>query len=163
MYKAGDKIIYASVGVATVERIETEGGRLMMTITPDGGAYTIKVPAESDKVYMRPVMTRVEAEALIDSLPEVEPRDLADGTANRLAEQYEALLKSHDRRDLVELTKIAYRKKLQKESQHRKLGAVDARFMKRGEDLLFGELAAALGIEREEVLPYITARLGNRE
>ena len=63
----------------------------------------------------------------------------------------------------MELTKIAYRKKLQKESQHRKLGAVDARFMKRGEDLLFGELAAALGIEREEVLPYITARLGNRE
>ena len=35
----------------------------------------------------------------------------------------------------------------------------DQRYMKRAEDLLYGELAVALGIPREEVVTYIAQRL----
>jgi ribonucleoside-triphosphate reductase len=41
----------------------------------------------------------------------------------------------------------------------KKFGAVDERFMKEGEALLFGELAAALEIPVEEVKGYISQRL----
>lgn len=43
--------------------------------------------------------------------------------------------------------------------QNRHLGQIDKKFMKRAEDLLYGELAAALDIPREDVLNYIQERL----
>ena len=42
----------------------------------------------------------------------------------------------------------------------RKIGQVDQRYMKRAEDLLYGELAVSLGIDREEVVPYIEKAAG---
>ena len=54
---------------------------------------------------------------------------------------------------------VDLREKRELEGQRQKFGTVDERFMKRAEELLFGELAAALGIPREEVPRYIEARL----
>ena len=50
-------------------------------------------------------------------------------------------------------------KKESMQRQKRRFGSVDERFLKQGEDLLFGELAAALDIPREEVPGYIAARV----
>ena len=50
-------------------------------------------------------------------------------------------------------------KQAQAEAQKRRLGMVDERFMKQAEQLLFGELAAALELPYEDVQPYIAGRL----
>ena len=42
-----------------------------------------------------------------------------------------------------------------------KFGSVNQKFMVRAEQLLFGELAVALGIRREEVQDYIASRVGD--
>lgn len=52
-----------------------------------------------------------------------------------------------------------YAKKQEAETQKRRLGAVDESFLHRAEDLLFSELAAALELDREQVQPYIAARV----
>jgi len=52
-----------------------------------------------------------------------------------------------------------YKKKEFAEKNKRKLGAVDEKFLKKAEELLFGEFAVALGIERNQVVEYITARI----
>ncbi len=162
MFKVGEKIVYAHSGVATVTEVAEEDGRIIMTVRPDVGNYTVKVPAESDKVFMRPVMSREEAEELIDAFPSVNAAEIRGKSVRELTEWYESLLKSHDMKALVELTKAVYRKKTHVESQNKKLGAVDAKFMKRAEDLLFGELAVALGITRDEVPDYIDRRLAEK-
>ena len=61
--------------------------------------------------------------------------------------------------DLVELTMSLYAKKKKTEAQKRKFGAIDERYMKRAEDLLFGELSAALEIPKGDVRQYIHDRL----
>ena len=48
------------------------------------------------------------------------------------------------------------------EQQKRKFGAVDERFMKRAEELLFGELAAALDIPKDRVPEYIADRVSEK-
>ena len=50
-------------------------------------------------------------------------------------------------------------KRRRAEAQNRRLGMVDERVMKQAEQLLFGELAAALDIPYEEVQPYIAGRM----
>ena len=57
------------------------------------------------------------------------------------------------------IKKSIYTKKLQAESQNKKIGAVDERFLQKAEDLLFGELAVALEIPKEKVLDYISEKL----
>jgi CarD family transcriptional regulator len=56
-----------------------------------------------------------------------------------------------------------YAKKQNAQKQKRKFASVDERFMKRAEELLFGELAAVFEISMEEVPAYIERQLKRRE
>ena len=52
-----------------------------------------------------------------------------------------------------------YEKKQQAQRDKKKFGQIDTRFMKRTEELLFGEMAAALDIPVERVPDYIEDRV----
>ena len=56
-----------------------------------------------------------------------------------------------------------YRKKQEAAVSRRRLGQTDERFMKRAEELLFGELAVALDIPVGQVADYISARVAAAE
>ncbi len=62
-------------------------------------------------------------------------------------------------RDLALLICSIYRKKQKATAGKKKLGAVDQQFMDEAEGLLFGELAAALSIDRDAVEGYINKTL----
>ena len=163
MYQPGDMIIYGSTGVCHVKEIttpdfETDKSRQYYALEPvyqDGVIYT---PVDT-KVFMRPVITREEANELIDQIPAMQTEAYHNSVLRELEEHYNTYLKSHDCGDLLELGRSIYIKKQEMLSQHRKFGAVDERFMKRAEDLLYGELAVSLNIEKTEVGDYIAARV----
>ena len=66
---------------------------------------------------------------------------------------------SHDCHRLVRLTMSIHQRERQALASKRKVGAMDEKYMKRAESLLFGELAVALGIERDAVPSYIASRV----
>ena len=163
MYQPGDMIIYGSTGVCRVKEITTpefQKGeeKLFYALEPlyqDGVIYT---PVDT-KVFMRPVITEEEAEALIDKIPTMETAAYHNSVLRELEDHYATYLKSHECGDLIELAMSIYAKKQDLAIQHRKFGAVDERFMKRAEDLLYGELAVALKIDRSQVSTYIANRV----
>jgi len=167
MFKPGDRIIYGSTGVCRVEEITTpdfekDKSRRYYALAPvyqDGIIYT---PVDT-KVFMRPVITRDEAHALIDQIPAMQTEAYHSSVTRELEEHYSVYLKSHDCGDLLELGRSIYIKKQELLGQRRKFGAVDERFMKRAEDLLYGELAVALDIEKSEVEAYIAERVDGRK
>lgn len=55
-----------------------------------------------------------------------------------------------------------YAKKQDAVRQQKKFGVTDEKYLKRAEELLFGELAVALELPREEVQSYISQRLKNK-
>ena len=162
MYQPGDMIIYGSTGVCRVKdvsRLEFQkGSQMYYALEPlyqDGVIYT---PVDT-KVFMRPVITEAEAQALIDKIPTMQTPAYQNSVLRELEEHYASSLNSHDCGDLVELTMSIYAKKQAMADQHRKFGAVDERFMKRAEDLLHGELAVALGVAKDQVGGYISNRV----
>lgn len=167
MYKAGDMIIYGSTGVCRVKAITTpdfekDKCRQYYALEPvyqDGVIYT---PVDT-KVFMRPIITREAADALIDQIPDMETEAYHNSVLRELEEHYNIYLKSHDCGDLLELGRSIYMKKQEILRQHRKFGAVDERFMKRAEDLLYGELAVALEIDKCQVEAYIAERLDGKK
>ena len=76
-----------------------------------------------------------------------------------LRSHYQQRLGTFHCEDLVELTMSIYAKKQDAARQQKKFGATDERYLKRAEELLFGELAVALEIPREQVQEFISQRI----
>lgn len=163
MFKIDDLILYGNTGVCRVVDISTKDipgvskNRLYYTLKPLYQTGTIYTPIDNKKVFMRPIISRQEAQQLISSIPEIDAQAFHSPVLSELTAHYERSIQSYDCVELAKLTKSLYIKKREMAEQKRKFGAIDDRFMKRAEDLLFGELAAALGIAREEVAPYISS------
>lgn len=162
MYQIGQYIVYGNTGVCRVEEIvEKPSLGLYYVLKPVYESGTIYTPAEHPKVFMRPVISRSEAEQLIDQIPQVVAEPDRTRNLQELREHYRNAICSHSCADLIRLTMSIYRKKKEQESMGRRFGQVDERFMKQAENILFGEFAVALGITREEVPGYISTRLKN--
>lgn len=165
MYQVGELVLYGSTGVGRVKEVKehtspaTGEKQLYYVLQSLYEDCVISAPVEAGKVFMRPIISREEAEEIIDRIPEMDGEIYCSKVSRDLAEHYEALLKSHDCQSLVELTKSIYAKKQEFLNRKRKFGTVDERFLKRAEDLLFGELAAALDMPRDRMQAYIAARV----
>lgn len=160
MYEVGDLILYGRTGVCRVEAINEVSARggepsLYYTLKPLYQSCNITTPVDNPKVFSRPIITREEAEALIQRIPTMDALPYYNRNLNQLRDYYKALMNSHSCEDLILMTISIYKKQQEAQAQKRKFGAVDERFMKEAEDLLFGEFAAALGIDRDKVQPYI--------
>ncbi len=164
MYNVGDKVVYGESGVCRIVEISekniTGENELYYTMEPCYQGYMIYAPVENCKVYMRPIISKDEAINLIDDIPSIEEGAFQCHTLREQIEHYESLVKTHSLKDLFRLTTSIHHKKAEAQAAKRKLGAVDEKFMKRAEDLLFGELAMALDIPRADVSKFIEERLG---
>ncbi len=169
MFQPGDLVVYGTTGVCSVKEItrpnKTGPDRekqyyLLDPLYQDGIIYT---PVQNGKVPMRAVISTQEAEALIDLIPSLEAEAYHSPTIQALAQHYQSVVRNNDCRDLIELMLSIYAKRALVESQNRRLGIVDERFMKQAERLLYGEFSAALGIPFDDVHPYISQRIGEAE
>jgi CarD family transcriptional regulator len=164
IYKVGDLIIYGNTGVCRIEDVAaldaqgTGHEQLFYVLTPLYQNCTIYAPVHNTKIFMRPIITKEEAERLIEEMPSIRAEAYHTRSVSQLAELYKESLKTHECSDLIELCVSLYTKKQDAEQQNRKFGALDEKYMKRAEELLFGELAAALGIEKDRVPAYIAAK-----
>lgn len=165
MYQKGEYVMYASTGVCKVEDIAEldnipgkEKGALYYKLTPVYGTGNIYIPIDTT-VYMRPVLTKQQADALIDQLPYIEECTYAAKDQRDLAEHYRASIRAHEYKQLVGMLKAIYQKHKKLEESGRKLGKADVEYMKQAQALLHGELAVVLGIPFEQVPEYIAARI----
>ena len=161
MFLVGEKIVYGENGVCTVVKIaplQMSGAsqdKLYYYLSPYIGSGTYFAPVESD-AYMRPVMGKAEALALIDSMPGIEPAICTDSRFNHVDAFYKELFKQHSSEALVSIIKGLRSRMAERKSKSSRAEAT----MKRAKDILYGELSVALEIELREVEGYITARLG---
>jgi len=165
LYQVGELILYGGTGVCRVTEIvakrfsRTEPEKLYYVLRPLYSSGTITTPVENGKVFTRPVISRDEAIALIDTIPSINAEAYHNSNLQQLESHYRNELESHDCRDLLRLTMSTYQKKVEREKAKLKFGAVDRRYMERAENLLFGELAVALDIEKDSVQRFIEDRL----
>lgn len=162
MFEIGSLMIYDTTGVCKVLDIGVPEGfpvadknRKYYKLTPVFGSGTIYIPVDT-KVFMRPVITKEEADALIRKIPEIR-EDICDSHNLKILEDhYKASLTSHDCEDLVQLIKTVYVKKKNLEKSGKKTGKTDQQYMKRAKQLLYEELSIALDIPVTEMEDYIT-------
>lgn len=162
MFEIGAKVVYGKTGVCTVEgqcekELTRNNKKLYYVLKPFGSPNsTIFVPAEDNKVFVRPVMSKSEADELIEKIPEI-VKFSADIELSK--EQYDMMIATHNCEDLVGLASRLYYKKKTALENRKKPGYVDERYMALAEKLLLEELACALGMTCEEIKTYIGKKL----
>ena len=161
MFSVGDKIIYGENGVCTVESIGplsmagAPKDKLYYYLSPLIGSGTYFAPVDSG-AYMRPVMSRAEAEALIDAMPGIQPAICTDNRFNHVDAFYKELFKQHSCEALVSIVKGLRSRISDRKTKSSRAEAT----MKRAKDILHGELSVALDIDVKDVEGYIASRLG---
>lgn len=162
-FAIGDLIIYGETGVCRVEDIvekEFLGEiRPCYKLQPLYQSCMIFTPADNESVFMRAIISKEEADALINSIPEIEPVACDVTSPRELSDKYDKIIKLHDCGALISLSKCIFEKRERMIAAKKKLSAVDERYFKRAEDLLFSELAAALGIQKSEINGYIKSKI----
>lgn len=162
MYSVGDKIIYGESGVCTVELIapleSSASDRLYYHLRPYIGSGTYFSPVDSG-AFMRPVISREEAEALIASIPVIEPAVCNDTRFNHVDAFYKELFRQHTPEAMVSIIKGL---RIRINSRKTKSTRAEAT-MKRAKEVLHGELSVALDIAYPEVEEYIRSRLEDEE
>ena len=156
MFKVGDLIVYGNTGVCTVEKI---GKPELAGVSDDKDYYTllpyyarnsrIFTPCDNDKVVMRPVMSKKEAEKLIKDIPNIELLIITD--EKKREDRYKETMKTCDCREFVSILKTIYIRKKTRLAEGKKVTASDERYFNMAEDKLFGELAIALGVEKSQI------------
>lgn len=166
MFEAGDFVVYGNKGVCQIIKVGpvdipgVSKEKLYYTMTQ---VYlkgsTIFTPVDSDKIVMRKILTKKEADELINNMQSME-LDWSKDDKEREKEYTEAL-RTGDSRTLFKMIIALYRRKEKRMADGKKATSTDERFFRAAEDILYGELAIPLGISKEEVRDYIMSCVEN--
>lgn len=160
--------MYSNYGVCKVETVGTPD---ILGVDESKLYYTLRSLYHNEKIYtpidtklfMRPVITKAEAQQLISRIPLIRENVYNNRRLRLVEDHYKELLQTHDCYDLLKLIKTIRAKKKFAAEQGKKPGQIEVRFMRIAEDLLYGELAVALGISKESVESYIEEKAGELE
>ena len=164
MFQVKDVVIYGHHGVCEIVEVGTlqmaiaEKGKLYYTLRPvyrNGSA--VYAPVENQKIVMRSVMTKEDAEALILRIPEIETVWIVSEKAREV--QFKESLRTCDCEELVKMIKTLYSRKQQRLECGKKVTVVDEKYIRQAEEKLYEELAFALGIEKNKVKAEIFEKM----
>lgn len=163
-HEVGECVLYRGCGICRISDITTlafgsdksEYYVLRSVFDETSVAY---VPVDSELVdQMRPLLTKSEVLHAIDSAPVAGTSWIED---NKLrAHTFNQLIEGGNRADIlwIALTLTEYRAELA--TKRRKLYSSDEKLLATALRMIKEEFAFVLGIDRDDVIPYIKNRLG---
>ena len=147
MYEINDVVVYGTEGICTITDIamlkfggEKSEYYILSPVTK--AENTVYVPKNNEKVLsrMRKIITKKEAEQLIDSIP-AEPMDWIKPE------------------EVLTMISSLYTKQTEQLAAGKKLHASDERFLRDAERMLFNEIGYALDLTSSEVLSIVLKRI----
>lgn len=156
MLEIGELVIYSGHGICRIKDIvdRTISGktRKYYVLYPleDAHKLSISIPVDNKKVQIYSLMTKEEAEEVMESFKEpgvewIEKNHLRYHSYNKI-------INTGDRKEIVKVLKTLMLRKLELEKTNHKLGAQDRKIIDQTENILFKELAIALDLSYEEVV-----------
>ena len=127
---------------------------------------------EAKPPTLRPVMTKKEALALIDSIADAKAIDeeaLKPGAntptllERRIKEEYDKCLRTFSPEDLVPIMKSVHERTARRETAGRQITATDKKYFELAENLLCDELSVSLDIPRDQVREFLVERVKKAE
>lgn len=167
MFEVGEYIVYGVKGVCRVldiTHIDISGAdkdRLYYVLAPVGeSSGKIYAPTDNQKVMMRRIISKEQAQQLINEMPQIEPLWVPNEKQREM--KYKEALNTCDYHAWVSIVKTLYLRRQERVAQGKKITALDERYMRTAENELYSELSLTLGVPKTEMEDYIREKLEQR-
>lgn len=164
MFQVGDIVIYGHHGVCEIVEIGTlkmpmaDREKLYYTLKPVyRTGSSVYAAVDNRKIVMRLVISKEEANELIDRIPQIETVWIVNEKAREV--QFKEALQTCDPVELVKVIKTLYMRKQQRLESGKKVTVVDEKYFRQAEEKLYEELAYALDMKKSEMGSYITQKM----
>ena len=164
MFSIGDYMVYGINGVCLVQDIcaspfDKKDTRTFYLLKPLGASAgsVIYTPTDNAQVPMRPLMTKDEAKALIEQMPQIQPLEIPMEKMRR--DIYRQAMHSCDPAEYVRLIKTVYRRRIDMMQQHKRLSETDSDFERNAKLSLYHELAVVLELPYADMEQYLVSGL----
>lgn len=166
VFEKGDYVYYASDGICRVEDLQYAPIKGM---PPDRLYYVLRslhtgngviyLPTDCDTVFIRRILSREEAKALLEELPDLPLIEAPDAKA--LRERYIESMKKHDPREWVRVIKTvtARAQKLAQVSRTQRLSETERSYADDAKRYLCSELSLSLEIPGPEMERYLAQQM----
>ncbi len=160
MFKVGEYVVYGNKGVCQIKSI---GPIDMPGISKDRSYYTMSqvymrgstifTPVDGDSKTLRKVLSKKEAQKLIEGIKDIKPQWVKDDKErDRL---FTEILRNADCKELCSMIISLNHRREERIAGGKKATSTDERYFHAAEDILLGELGISLGLERDKVKDYI--------
>lgn len=122
---------------------------------------TVYTPVDNDKVVMRRIMSKKEAEDLVGRITTIDTVWIQEEKSRE--QMYKEAIRTYDCQSLVQIIKTLYLRKQNRLKEGKKVLSSDEQYLRRAEELLYSEMSLALSIPKEEVEAYIAEAVQRRE
>ena len=161
MFQIGDLLFYGTNGVCRVSEIcsspfDSTDTRSFYKLTPisEHSTLVIYTPIDNDRVVMRPLISKEEAEALIARLGEIEK--VAVAVEKYRKDAYREAIREGAPEGFVKILKTVRARREVFRRTRRRVPDLDNDFEFTAKNCLYGELCTVLGIPREEIHRIVT-------
>lgn len=156
MFEIGEYVVYGNKGVCEITNI----GTIDIPGMPADRQYytmnqlftrssTIFTPVDNEKSVLRKVLSKDEANKLIEGIRGYKPVWIQNDKQRE--QMFTDALRTADSRTLSEMIISLHQRKERRIADGKKATSTDERYFHAAEDILYGELEVALGLSREEV------------
>lgn len=150
MYEIGMLILYNRKGVYEIESmgappLQEDDGRIYYKLRPAfaGNNEIIYIPVDG-VTFMRPLISGQEASEYLDLYSRLKPQIFSSRKITDLIAHYRNLVASDQVKDYLLLLKEIYVKQRDLADRNKKLGQIDAQYLKLAERVVCEEFAIAL-------------------
>jgi CarD family transcriptional regulator len=160
LFNIGDYIVHGRNGVCKIvdiTHIDMTGAdkdQLYYTLVPMKSEESrIFYPVNSDRVVMRSVVSKEEAEDIVSGIKDIEPLWIDNDRQREV--KYKEAISSCDCQQLICIIKTLDERNRERIAQGKRITYVDDRYLKEAKQNLHDEFSIALGIAPEKVEEYI--------
>lgn len=155
MYKENDYLVYKRdvCRVREVKENKMNGNFSYILIPINDESLIIETPVDNRMGYIRDVMSKEDAEELIEKIPSIPILENIDD--KYIEKTYKELLYSGSLEDLITIIKTTYLRNDERIKANKKVSDKDKTYFAKAEDYLYNELSIALSMSFDETKEYI--------
>ncbi len=160
MYAIGEYLVHPGQGVCRVEEV-TEGPQAVYRLLPVGKRHPVHISFPiANEERLRPVLTRDEAQSIIDGYPALEVESFTARNNSLEEEHYRNEMRQGSCLDSVRIAKTFRIRIADLSARNKKPPVAYERILKEARERSAAELAVALDITPEDVVMLFEQRMG---
>lgn len=154
MFNVGDIVVYRKdvCKIKDIKKNHLSGKDYYILAPIDDDSLIIDVPVENRMGWLRNIISKDEADILINKIPNIE---IIKTDEKNYENEYKRLLNENSLENLVKIIKTAYLRNDARIQNKKRISEKDDTYFKRAERQLYNELSVSLGMTYQETKEYI--------